>query len=77
MEYVEGHTLDAELKQRGRFTPAEALEILEPIMSVLNTAHSMGVVHRDLKPENIMISKASAAQGILGETARSGDRENA
>lgn len=59
MEYVEGHTLDAELKQRGRFTPAEAFEILEPIMSVLNTAHAMGVVHRDLKPENIMIGKAT------------------
>ena len=58
MEYVEGHTLDAELKQRGRFTAGEALEILEPIMSVLNTAHAMGVVHRDLKPENIMIGKA-------------------
>ncbi|HEY0430570.1 MAG TPA: serine/threonine-protein kinase, partial [Pyrinomonadaceae bacterium] len=59
MEYVEGHTLDAELKSRGRFTAAEALEVLEPIMSVLNTAHAMGVVHRDLKPENIMIGKAT------------------
>src|SRR6266852_579639 len=59
MEYVEGHTLDAELKKRGRFTPAEALTVLEPIMSVLNAAHAMGVVHRDLKPENIMIGKAS------------------
>ena len=57
MEYVEGHTLDAEMKNRGRFTAAEALEILTPIMSVLDTAHSMGVVHRDLKPENIMIGK--------------------
>src|SRR5258706_15718392 len=27
-------------------------------MSVLNTAHAMGVVQRDLKPENIMIGKA-------------------
>ena len=62
MEYVEGHTLDAELKQRGRFTPAEAFEILEPIMSVLNTAHAMGVVHRDLKPENIMIAKATSGR---------------
>jgi serine/threonine protein kinase len=59
MEYVEGHTLDAEIKKRGRFTAAEAFEILEPIMSVLNTAHAMGVVHRDLKPENIMIGKAT------------------
>jgi serine/threonine protein kinase len=59
MEYVEGHTLDAELKKRGRLTAAEAFEILEPIMSVLNTAHAMGVVHRDLKPENIMMGKAT------------------
>jgi serine/threonine-protein kinase len=64
MEYVEGHTLDAELKKRGRFTPAEAFEVLEPIMSVLNTAHSMGVVHRDLKPENIMIGKGHGEQVV-------------
>jgi serine/threonine-protein kinase len=60
MEYVEGHTLDAEIKRRGPSTAAEAFEILEPIMSVLNTAHEMGVVHRDLKPENIMIGKATS-----------------
>ena len=59
MEYVEGHTLEAELKKRGRFTAREALETLEPIMSVLETAHSMGVVHRDLKPENIMVGNPS------------------
>src|SRR4030095_940545 len=41
MEYVQGHTLDAELKRRGRFTAKEAFEILSPIMSVLDTAHSM------------------------------------
>ena len=59
MEYVEGHTIDHELKTRGRLTAAEAFEILTPIMSVLDTAHAMGVVHRDLKPENIMIGKAA------------------
>ncbi|HLO00768.1 MAG TPA: serine/threonine-protein kinase [Pyrinomonadaceae bacterium] len=60
MEYVEGHTLEAELRKRGRFTPRQAFEILEPIMSVLNTAHAMGVVHRDLKPENIMIGNTQS-----------------
>lgn len=57
MEFVEGHTLDVELKRHGRLTPLQAFLILEPIMSVLNAAHAMGVVHRDLKPENIMIGK--------------------
>src|SRR5712692_1052622 len=59
MEYVEGNTLDVELRKHGRFTAAEAEAMLEPIMSVLNAAHAMGVVHRDLKPENIMIGKAT------------------
>src|SRR5215831_2912124 len=59
MEYVEGNTLDVELKKRGKFTPAEAVTVLTPVMSVLNAAHAMGVVHRDLKPENIMIGKPS------------------
>jgi serine/threonine-protein kinase len=59
MEYVEGNTLDVELRNRGRFSPAEAVAVLRPIMSVLNAAHAMGVVHRDLKPENIMIGKPS------------------
>lgn len=57
MEYVEGETLDAALKKHVRFSPAETFQILEPIMSVLNAAHEMGVVHRDVKPENIMIGK--------------------
>lgn len=57
MEYVEGHTLDHEIKTRGKFTAKEAFEVLTPIMSVLDTAHAMGVVHRDLKPENIMVGK--------------------
>ena len=55
MEYVEGHTLDRELKRRGRFTPQDALAVLEPVADVLDSAHGRGVVHRDLKPENIML----------------------
>jgi serine/threonine protein kinase len=57
MEYVEGHTLDKELKRRGRLTPAEAVGVLEPVADALDAAHARGVVHRDLKPENIMLGR--------------------
>jgi serine/threonine protein kinase len=60
MEYVEGHSLDKELKRRVRFTPREAWEILEPVVSALEAAHAQGVVHRDLKPENVMINHTAA-----------------
>ncbi len=65
MEYVEGHTLGDEIRKRGRLAPAEVVELLEPIMSVLNTAHAMGVVHRDLKPDNIMIGKSNNGEQVV------------
>lgn len=65
MEYVEGHTLDKELKDRGRLTPAEALEVLEPVADVLDSAHVRGVVHRDLKPENIMLGKDDHSNTVI------------
>jgi eukaryotic-like serine/threonine-protein kinase len=65
MEYVEGHTLDRELKRRGHFTPAEALEVLEPVADVLDAAHARGVVHRDLKPENIMLGRDDRGHTVV------------
>jgi serine/threonine protein kinase len=65
MEFVEGHTLSEEIKRRGAMPPSQAFELLEPIMSVLNTAHAMGVVHRDLKPDNIMIGKSSTGEPVV------------
>ncbi|HKY28494.1 MAG TPA: protein kinase [Pyrinomonadaceae bacterium] len=65
MEFVEGHTLGEEMKRRGAVPPSQAFELLEPIMSVLNTAHAMGVVHRDLKPDNIMIGKSSTGEPVV------------
>lgn len=65
MEYVEGHTLDKELQQRGHFTPHEALEVLEPVARALDVAHTHGVIHRDLKPENVMLSRDDAGRANI------------
>lgn len=65
MEFVEGHTLSEEMKRRGALAPSQAFELLEPVMSVLNTAHAMGVVHRDLKPDNIMVGKSNIGEPVV------------
>ncbi|HEX8130339.1 MAG TPA: protein kinase [Pyrinomonadaceae bacterium] len=62
MEYVEGQSLDKELKERGRLTPVESWRILEPIVGALEAAHAQGVVHRDLKPENVMLNRTPAGE---------------
>jgi formylglycine-generating enzyme required for sulfatase activity len=65
LEYVDGQTLRAELNRRRRFSPAEALSLLEPIANALNAAHVCGVVHRDLKPDNIMIGRSPDGQSVV------------
>src|SRR4051794_4658118 len=56
MELVEGRTLRELLRERGRLSPAEAISVMEPVLSALSAAHRAGLVHRDVKPENILLS---------------------
>lgn len=57
MELVQGRTLRDLIRERGgRFSVAEAVSIMEPVLSALSAAHRAGLVHRDVKPENILLS---------------------
>ncbi|MGN6605931.1 MAG: protein kinase domain-containing protein [Jatrophihabitans sp.] len=56
MELVEGRTLRELLREKHRLSPAEAISIMEPVLSALAAAHRAGIVHRDIKPENILLS---------------------
>jgi serine/threonine-protein kinase len=55
MELLEGTNLRKLVQLRGRFTPVDALGMLEPVCGALEAAHKAGVVHRDLKASNITV----------------------
>lgn len=55
MEYVEGTTLAAYLKQRGNFTPDEIVKRMLPLIDALEVMHCAQIIHRDISPENIMV----------------------
>ncbi len=57
MEYVDGEDLRALLRRQGKFSPQEAIVVVEQVCRALDTAHAEGVIHRDLKPQNIMRDK--------------------
>jgi serine/threonine protein kinase/tetratricopeptide (TPR) repeat protein len=54
MEYADGATLRTLLSEKGKFEPAEAVQVTRQICLGLQAAHATGVIHRDLKPQNIM-----------------------
>ncbi|HZT37446.1 MAG TPA: serine/threonine-protein kinase [Bryobacteraceae bacterium] len=55
MEYVEGTTVDAMLRQ-GPLPPSDAVNYVSQVLDALEYAHSRGIVHRDIKPGNIMVT---------------------
>ncbi|WP_437762844.1 serine/threonine-protein kinase [Sorangium sp. So ce764] len=59
MEHLDGVTLDVLLRQEGRLSPEQALELLEPVCSALDAAHAAGIIHRDVKGSNIFVSRGA------------------
>lgn len=57
MEHVDGRMLK-DIIREGPLEPAEAVRIVEGVLTALEYSHRAGVVHRDVKPGNIMITSA-------------------
>lgn len=56
MEFVDGPTVGRLLRDRGRLSTEDCLDIILPMAEALDFAHKNSLVHRDIKPENIMIN---------------------
>jgi eukaryotic-like serine/threonine-protein kinase len=61
MELLEGESLGARLKRRGRLPVEEAARITREALLSLAEAHDKGIIHRDLKPDNLFLSRAPTA----------------
>jgi eukaryotic-like serine/threonine-protein kinase len=56
MEYIPGTDLKTLIKQRGRFSPEEALPLLIQACAGIGYAHRAGLVHCDVKPQNMLVT---------------------
>ncbi len=53
-EFIDGENMEEEMERRGKFSQAEALEVLREVLEILTFVHENGSIHRDIKPSNIM-----------------------
>src|SRR5262245_52916256 len=53
LEYVEGGSLDRQLKGTP-LPPCEAAALVERLAGAVQCAHDAGIIHRDLKPANVL-----------------------
>lgn len=57
MEYVEGESLDAYLRRRGKLSNEETENIVKQIAAALAYLHQKEILHRDIKPQNFKIQQ--------------------
>ncbi len=62
MEYLEGRTLDAELRNHGMLPFRRVAAILDSVCEVLIHAHAAGIIHRDIKPANIHLCQTARGE---------------
>ena len=55
MEYIKGKHLKQLLKQRGKLTLTEVVDIMLQVTDGMSAAHDKYIIHIDIKPQNIMI----------------------
>jgi eukaryotic-like serine/threonine-protein kinase len=55
MEFVQGQDLKHHLDEGTRYSLAQAVNLMQDLLSALDYAHRHSIVHRDIKPANMLI----------------------
>jgi serine/threonine protein kinase/formylglycine-generating enzyme required for sulfatase activity len=62
MEWLDGRTLEQEMKERGVLPLQRVIVLLEQIAEAIAYAHRKRIIHRDLKPSNIMLVQEESGE---------------
>jgi serine/threonine protein kinase/Tol biopolymer transport system component len=65
MEFIDGRTLEVELKERGAFPADEVTQIGIELCRALSAVHDAGLIHRDVKAQNVL--RHGSGRVILGD----------
>ena len=57
MEYVDGNSIHAHLKEEGTFSSRETAQIALQVVKGLQSVYLEGLTHRDINPKNLLLDK--------------------
>jgi len=80
LEHLQGEPL-TQLQRDGRkLPPAQAIELIVPVVRALTVAHEHDIVHRDLKPDNIFVTDSGTVKVLdfgIAKLAHGDDEDGA
>ncbi|HEX8551473.1 MAG TPA: serine/threonine-protein kinase [Abditibacteriaceae bacterium] len=56
MEYLAGDDLEKIVRLRGPLDEGQALALIQPVVSAVETLHGAGLLHQDIKPDNLILN---------------------
>jgi serine/threonine protein kinase len=71
MEFIDGMTLNKMVEGSGVFPLAEAIGLVEELLSAVDYCQAHGVVHRDIKHDNIVLRGCSRTDPVLVDFGQS------
>jgi serine/threonine protein kinase len=80
LEYLQGVPLTQLLQDGRRLPPAQAIELIVPVVRALTAAHAHNIVHRDLKPDNIFVTDSGTIKVLdfgIAKLIQGDDEDNA
>jgi serine/threonine protein kinase len=62
MEFIDGPSVQALIKKKGRLEPKLAVKVIKDAAAGLQFAHNVDLIHRDVKPDNILLHPSGMAK---------------
>jgi serine/threonine protein kinase len=65
MEFLEGQDVAVYLKEHGRLSVEQAIDVMLQSCAALAAAHAMHIIHRDIKPSNLFFVPRTAGRPLV------------